>query len=226
MTFSIVARCPRTGQLGVGAITAMMGVGKLVSHARPHVGAVASQASMNPYLAFDGLALMDKSCTASEALDMVIAGDPGRDVRQVGMIDARGNAAAWSGERTEDWSGHLLGDGFATQGNRLVGRVTLEAVAEAFNTHPDRDLAERLLEALEAGEETGADTKGAVSGTILVMDTEDYPLWDIRVDVAEDPAARLREIHAQFRQELLPQILRLPTREDPVGDLTREVLGS
>ena len=224
MTFSVVAHCPRTGEFGVGALTAMVGVGKLACHARAGAGAFASQATLNPYLAYDGLRLLGAGRPAQEALDMVLAGDPGREVRQCGVVDATGRVAAFTGARTIDWSGHLLGDGFAVQGNRLVGRETLEAAARAFAADPGLDLSERILRALEAGEATGADTDGALSATLTVYGVEEYPLWDLRVDHADDPAAELRRVHKQIGDQLLPAIERLPTRDDPMGALAREQL--
>ncbi|MCF6509245.1 DUF1028 domain-containing protein [Blastococcus sp. MG754426] len=225
MTFSIVARCPHTGEFGVGALTALMGVGKLVGHASPGVGAAASQASMNPYLALDGLRLMAEGLEAPAALGEVLRRDPGRDVRQVGIVDRNGCTAAWTGERTPGWSGHLEDDAVVVSGNRLVGRHTLEAASEAFHAHRDRELAERLVLAVEAGESTGGDTEGARSGHVLVLGTEAYPLWDIRVDSEKDPAVRLRELFEEYRTDFLPEVQRLPTRRDPVGAATRELLG-
>lgn len=223
MTFSLVARCPRTGQVGVGALTATAGVGKIACHARAGAGAISSQAAMNPYHASDGLPLLAADRTAQEVLDMVLAVDPGAEFRQVGIVDARGRVAVHTGSRTLDWSGDLVGDGFAVQGNRLVGRVTLEATAAAFAADPDLDLAERLLRALEAGEATGADREGALSGTVLVHDREAYPLWDLRADHAEDPAAELRRLHRELGEALLPAIAALPTREDPLGQMARDL---
>jgi uncharacterized Ntn-hydrolase superfamily protein len=222
MTFSLVARCARTGQVGVGAITAMVGVGKLVSHAEASVGAVATQAMINPYLGFDGLRHMGSGRSAEEALATVIDADPGRDLRQCGMVDAEGGSAAWTGSETPGWSGHRTGSDYAAQGNRLVGPETIEAVVERFQATSDLDLAERLLLALEAGEATGADTKGALSGVVYVMDREEYPLWDVRVDHADDPAAELRRLWEEYREQLLPQVRKLSTRDDQLGAMTRE----
>jgi uncharacterized Ntn-hydrolase superfamily protein len=222
MTFSLVARDRTTGKLGVGAITAMVGVGKLVPHARPRLGAVATQALINPYLAFDALARLADGHDAPTALDEVVAADPGRDYRQCGVIDAAGRAAAWTGEQTPDWSGHLLGVDVAAQGNRLVGPETLEAVVETFEDHREMDLAWRIFEALKAGETTGADKEGALSGAITVMDTEAYPLWDVRVDHADDPVVALRSLMQEFEEQLLPHLRKLSTRDDPEGQLARE----
>ncbi|WP_197416035.1 DUF1028 domain-containing protein [Mycobacterium sp. GA-1199] len=224
MTFSICAYDPATGQIGVGAITAMLGVGKLVSHARAGVGGAASQAMMNPYLAIDVLDLMAGGRSAQEALDQVIARDDGRDYRQVGVVDIHGNTAAHTGVRCEDWSGHLQRGTAVAQGNRLVGVETLQATLDAFYDHQDLDLAHRLLRALQAGEATGADRQGSLSGTIYVVGTEEYPLWDVRIDHAQDPAAALEALVGEFEKGLLPHIEKLPTRADYVGQMAREAM--
>lgn len=226
MTFSICAHDPATGQFGVAAITAMLGVGKLVCHARAGVGAAASQATMNPYLALDGLELMAAGHPAQQALDEVMNRDGGRDYRQVGFVDVQGSTAAWTGAQTEDWSGHLQRGGAVAQGNRLVGIETLEATLDAFDDNQHLDLAHRLLRALQAGEATGADWKGSRSGAIYVVDTEEYPLWDVRIDHAEDPAAALASLVDEFEAGLLPQVMKLPTRADYVGQLTREAMSA
>jgi uncharacterized Ntn-hydrolase superfamily protein len=225
MTFSLVARCRRTGQLGVGALTAVMGVGKLVGHASPGVGAAAAQAAMNPYLAIDGLRLLTEGLDAPAALAEVVRRDPGRAVRQCTIIDRDGRTAAFTGDRTIPWSGHLEGEDVVVAGNRLVGPETLEAALEAFTAHTDQDLAERLMRGVEAGEATGADTEGARSGHVLVLGDEAYPLWDVRVDSEADPAKRLRELVEEYRRELVPEVLKLPTRRDPMGISARELLG-
>lgn len=224
MTFSICAFDPATGQLGVGAITAELGVGKLVCHARAGVGAAASQAVMNPYLALDGLDLMAAGRNARTTLDEVLTRDDGREYRQVGIVDAAGNTAAWTGSKTKDWSGHLHRGTAVAQGNRLVGIETLEATLDAFYGNDDLDLARRLLRALQAGEVTGADTKGSMSGAIYVVDTEQYPLWDVRIDHAENPCVALESLVDEFAEGLLPHILKLSTRADYVGQMAREVM--
>jgi uncharacterized Ntn-hydrolase superfamily protein len=217
MTLSIAARCPRTGQVGAGALTAMLGVGKLVTHARPGVGAVTTQAYMNPYLGYDGLRRMSGGESAPEALGQLLAEDPGREQRQVGAVDIHGRPYAWTGGEVPDYGGHLLGEGYAVQGNRLVGREALEAVAEAFERHADQDFAERLVLALEAGEGTGADKEGANSAALFVVGEEEWPIWDLRIDHGENSVHDLREVYERFREKLMPVIEKLPTREDPLG---------
>lgn len=223
MTFSLVARCPRTGQIGVGALTAMVGVGKIACHAQAGAGALSTQAATNPYHAYDGLPLLAAGRPAQEVLDMLLVADPGAEFRQLGIVDVHGRVATHTGDRTSDWSGDLQGDGFAVQGNRLVGPETLEETAAAFRADPELDLVERVLRALEAGESTGADREGALSGTVQVYGREAYPLWDLRADHAEDPAAELRRLHDELGEHLLPAIAGLPTRDDPLGDMAREL---
>jgi uncharacterized Ntn-hydrolase superfamily protein len=135
VTFSLVAVDRRTGQVGVGAMTAMLGVGKLVSHARAGVGAAASQAYMNPYLALDGLDLIEAGIPADEALAQLIHADPGAAGRQFGLVDLQGRSASHTGTAPEDWKGHRTGEGYACQGNRLAGPEVVDAAVAAFLVH-------------------------------------------------------------------------------------------
>lgn len=226
VTFSIAARCPRTGQLGVAALTAMAGVGKLATHVRAGVGAAATQAATNPFLAYDGLALLGDGAAPEDVLRRLVDADPGRDVRQAALVDAHGRSAAHTGARTADWSGHRLGPDYAVQGNRLVGPEALDDVVGIFLDRADLDLAERFVLAIEAGEATGGDRDGAQSATITVVGQEEYPLWDLRVDDAADPAAELRRLHGLFREQVLPAVHGLPTRADPMGGTARALLRS
>lgn len=212
MTLSIAARCPDTGQLGVGAITHMIGIGKIITHADPGAGAVATQGEMNPYHGIDGLARMEDGHGAREALEPLVEADPGRDQRQSAAVDPRGGSWAWSGGDLPGWYGHHCGEGWSVQGNRLVGPEAIDAVVETFVKQPGVPFAERLLRALEAGHHTGADREGERSATLYVMADEEYPLWDIRIDEAEDPVAELRRMHDVFLEEVVPIIERLPGR--------------
>ncbi|KQO30574.1 DUF1028 domain-containing protein [Pseudomonas chengduensis] len=217
MTFSIVARCPRTGQFGVAAATAMPAVGKLLSHAAAGAGAVATQAQVNPYLGLDGLALLRQGLSARQVLERLKATDPCMELRQCALIDAQGDSLCWTGEKCIPWAGSLAGEQFSVQGNRLVGPQVLDAVAEAFRHAEKRPLIERLIEALAAGDRCGGDRHGESSAVIYVVDQEEYPLWDIRVDHHLDPVAELRRLHKVFAREVLPEILAMPTRDNPAG---------
>jgi uncharacterized Ntn-hydrolase superfamily protein len=222
MTFSLVVHDPETGHVGVAAMTGMPGVGKLVAHARAQHGAAASQAMMNPYLAFDGLELIQQGMSAQDALAKVIDADPGREGRQFGLVDARGGSASFTGSLPEDWKGHRTGPHYACQGNRLAGPEVLDRALAAYHDLRGEPLIDRLIAGLEAGEDAGGDRLGHRSATAVVMGTELYPLWDIRIDEADDPLAEVKDRKAIFAEELLPEILMLPTRDDPLGGFDYE----
>jgi uncharacterized Ntn-hydrolase superfamily protein len=219
-TFSIVGRCERTGQLGAAVSTADVGAGRLVTWARAGVGAVATQSWPSLYLAIDGLRLMEQGLGAADALTRVIADDPGRGVRQVGMVDAEGGSAAFSGDECTDWYGEVSGPNFAVQGNMLVGGETVSGMVESFLGTSDLELAERLMLALEAGQAGGGDKRGRQCSALLVVDREEFPLWDLRVDEHPQPVAELRRIYEIARLQLLPFVEGLPTRANPMGSLS------
>lgn len=214
MTFSIVARCERTGQIGVGAATALQSVGKLACHAIANVGAIASQALLNPYLAYDGLRLLEDGVSAQEALERVLAGDPDVNNRQVGVVDSEGRTAAWTGPDTIPWSGQVAGRNFSAQGNRLAGPQVLERAAQTMHETEHLDLAERLTLALQAGDAMGGDTKGERSVNVLVFAAEEYPLCDIRIDDHDTPMVELRRLFKLYQDEILPNVMKLPKRSD------------
>jgi len=225
-TFSIVGRCERTGQLGVAVSTADVGAGRMVTWAKAGVGAVATQSWPNLYLAIDGLRLMAEGKTADAALERVIREDPGREVRQLGMVDARGGSATFSGRDCTDWFGGVNGPGFAAQGNMLIRGETVSAMAQAFESGHDLDLGERLMRALEAGQAAGGDKRGRQCSALLVVDREEFPLWDLRVDEHPQPVPELRRIYEVARLDLLPFVQGLPTRENPLGTLSDEFVAT
>jgi uncharacterized Ntn-hydrolase superfamily protein len=221
-TFSIVGRCERTGQLGVAVSTADVAAGRLVTWARAGVGAVATQSWPSLYLAIDALEELGRGASAEEALERVLAADPGRSVRQLGIVDARGGSASFSGDECTTWFGEATGPNFAAQGNMLIRGETVTAMAAAFVASADLDLAERLLVALEAGLAGGGDKRGRQCAALLVVDQEAYPLWDLRADEHPEPVAELRRIYEIAKLDLLPFVQGLPTREHPLGSLTDE----
>jgi uncharacterized Ntn-hydrolase superfamily protein len=217
MTCSIIARCSHTGQFGIAAATAVPAVGKLLTHASPGVGAIATQARLNPYLGIDGMRLLEQGFKAQPALEQLINNDPRAENRQLAIIDRDGDTAVWNGSGCLDYCNGENHDGFTVQGNRLVGQAVLDAMAEAYAARPELSLDERLFEALEAAVAAGGDLEGEVSATIYIVDTEEYPLWDIRVDEHADPVMELRRLHDVFAEKVLPEIRCMPTRTNPGG---------
>ena len=131
-TFSIVAHCPHTGDLGVAVSTAIPAVGAINPFARARVGAIATQAVSNPYLGIDGLDLLAQGLSATQALDRLLGADAGRETRQLSIVDARGNAVAFTGKDIQPWRGHRVGRGYVVAGNLLAGEETIRAMAAAF----------------------------------------------------------------------------------------------
>ena len=222
-TFSIAARCPRHGMFGVAVSTAVPGVGSLCPFARAGVGAVATQSWVNPYLGINGLRLLAQGLSASAALERLMAEDPGRSVRQLGLVDKNGASAAWSGPECVSWFGHITGPNFTVQGNMVVGEETIRAMADAFGRSESLDLPERLLVALEAGQAAGGDKRGKQSAALLVVHTEEYPYCELRVDEHRYPVAELRRVYEVARHQLLPFVRGLPTRENPLEGIGPDV---
>lgn len=213
MTFSIAALCPRTGQIGIAATTAVQSVGKLACHALPEVGAFASQARLNPYLAYDGLRLLQRGVPALQVLELVLETDPRRQERQAGLVDRFGNTAAFTGAENIPWAGHSAGRYFTTQGNRLVGPQVLEQVITSMHQTEHLDLAERLVRALRAGAYAGGDIKGERSINVMVFGREEYPLCDIRIDDHDDAMQELDRLYRLYETDILPVVLELPKRD-------------
>ena len=167
-TFSIVARDPANGDLGVAVQSKYFSVGSVVPHARADAGAIATQAMGNIYYGYDGLKLLEAGKPAPVVLETLLAADPKREFRQVGLVDSRGRAATFTGSGTLPWSGGRTGDGYAVQGNLLAGPAVVKAMAAAFES-AGGELAQRLLVALAAGQSAGGDSRGRQSAAVLVV---------------------------------------------------------
>ena len=201
MTFSIVARDPRSGMLGVATSSKALSAGGLVPYVRSGVGAIASQSFVNPYLGFDGLVLLEQGLPAERVVERVIEEDPGRDLRQLAIVDKDGRTAAYTGARCIDWAGHVGGGGYVCVGNILAGEDVVKAMATAYEHSADEDMPERLLLALEAGQEAGGDRRGRQSAGIHIVAGEAYPWCDVRVDDHADPIPELRRVLDVWRRE-------------------------
>lgn len=200
MTFSIVARDPETGSIGVATATAGPVVGSLVPHGRAGTGAIATQSRTNPYFGFDGLDLLgDSDLSAQEVLERLIAGDEGRDNRQCLVLDRHGATAAWTGANCAATAAHTALANVAVAGNFLAGAHVLDAM-QAAHASADGRLEDRLLSALVAGERAGGDQRGIRSAAIKVYDASPYPSVDLRADWSATPVADLSAILAATRE--------------------------
>jgi uncharacterized Ntn-hydrolase superfamily protein len=217
-TFSIVGRCPRTRMLGVGVASKYLAVGAVCSHTQAEVGAISTQAFGNPYLGIDGLDLLQQGLRAEETLERLLKQDPGRQKRQLIIIDKDGQTAAFTGTLTSGWCGHLQGDNFAVAGNMLSDEKVIQAMAASFEQSADEELAERLLRALEVGQAAGGDRRGRQAAHLQVVHTEAWKYVDLRVDEHPNPVAELRRIFELARRELFPFRELYPTRSDPGND--------
>jgi uncharacterized Ntn-hydrolase superfamily protein len=217
MTFSIVARDASTGMFGIAVTTKFFGVGSLCPFARAGVGAVATQALVNPTYGPRGLDLLERGMPPDAVADALLAADDGRDHRQLHLIDAQGRVAARSGAECIDWFGHQTFDGFSVAGNMLAGPAVVSETAAAYQASLALPLAERLIRALEAGQAAGGDKRGRQSAALLIVSTEVYPYLDIRVDDHPEPVAELRRLWLESQAEYLPFKDKLPTRANPGG---------
>ena len=214
-TFSIVARDPTNGDLGAAVQSKFLAVGAVVPWARAGVGAVATQAAANTAYGPEGLRLMAAGWTAPEALNYITTMDHDASQRQVLLVDAGGQAAAFTGEGCFEWAGHIVGEGYACAGNILVSQATVQAMAKTFETTRGA-LAERLVAALAAGQAAGGDGRGQQSAALLVVrvgggyGSRNDRYVDLRVDDHPEPIAelgRILELHRLYLTKSSPEEL-------------------
>jgi uncharacterized Ntn-hydrolase superfamily protein len=204
MTYTLIGRCGRTGMLGVGIATYSLAVGGLCPVVVSGVGAMTSQAFVNPALKTLGAQLLRAGHPAAQVLEMLRGVDPHFDFRQVAVLDRRGDVACHTGTRCRDWAGHVAGPGFIACGNVLKDAGVAQAMADAFAADPQAELGERLLRALEAGRDAGGQVGGVGhlperSAALLVHGAEEHALIDLRVDGHGDAVTELRRLHDEFR---------------------------
>jgi uncharacterized Ntn-hydrolase superfamily protein len=204
-TFSLVACDLDGGRWGVAVASKFLAVGSVVPWAEPQAGAVATQSYANPRYGPDGLALLRQGLSAEEVVQRLTDADDGRDERQLGVVDAGGRGATFTGSGCHEWAGGRVGAGYAAQGNLLVSAATVDALAETFET-ASGSLAERLLEALAAAQAAGGDRRGQQSAALVVVERDggyaglSDSLVDLRVDDHEAPVEELRRLFALHDQ--------------------------
>ena len=204
-TFSIAACDLEAAQWGVATQSKFLAVGSVVPWAEPYVGAIATQAYANPRYGPQGLALLREGLSAEETVERLTSADDGRAHRQLGVVDAEGRAATYTGASCMNWAGGIAGPCFAAQGNILVGEETVNALATTFTATAGRPLAERLVECLAAAQAAGGDRRGQQSAALIVVERDggyanlSDTLVDLRVDDHPAPItelARLYEAHS------------------------------
>ena len=223
-TFSIVARDPKTKDLGVAVESKFVAVGSVVPWAQSGVGAVATQSFANPAYAPKALALMRRGIAPKDVVKRLVEKDKDAAQRQVGLVDTRGRAAAFTGKECFNWAGHVVGKGYAIQGNILAGEDVIKSMARAYES-TDGDLPVRLLAALSAGQRAGGDRRGQQSASLLIVREDGgyggfNDRWvDVRVDDHPAPIEELIRIFNIYDVTLL-------SRDDPkdVIELTRDVV--
>jgi uncharacterized Ntn-hydrolase superfamily protein len=199
-TYSIVAVDLEAKQWGVAVQSKFLSVGSVVPWAEPEVGAIATQAYANPRYGPNGLELLRQGLSAQEVVDKLTSEDEGRDHRQLGVVDGQGRSASYTGSECMDWAGGRTGDGYAAQGNILVNKETVDAMAESFESSSG-PLAVRLIDCLAAAQEAGGDSRGQQSSALLVVERDggyarmSDTVVELRVEDHELPIEELRRIY-------------------------------
>ena len=220
MTWSIIARDAASGAFGVAIATRFFAVGALCPHAESGVGALSTQALVNPHYGKKGLELLRAGVPAAEVVKHLVAPDEGREQRQLHVIDAQGRIGQHTGAQCTDWCGARAGEGYSVAGNMLANARVIAETERAFQ-HSKKPFAERLIAALEAGEAAGGDKRGKQSAALLVFSTEDYPALDLRVDDHAEPLVELRRLYDKAHERFIAFMRCAPSRARPWGELQR-----
>lgn len=220
MTWSILVREP-DGRFGVAIASRFFSVGSLCIHSQAGLGALATQALMNPLYGPQGLALLAQGLSAQAVVSALTGADAGQAQRQLHVLPARGPAAAHTGSACVGWCGHQLQANLSVAGNMLAGPRVIEATAEAFAASAEQPLALRLISAMQAGEAAGGDKRGKQSAALRIQGAQDYPELDLRVDDHPEPLDELQRLHDKSLERYQPFIACLATREQPAGELER-----
>jgi uncharacterized Ntn-hydrolase superfamily protein len=223
VTWSLIAR-DATGAFGVVVASRFFAVGALCPYAASGIGAVATQALVNPLYAPHALRAMAQNQDPPDIVNALTEADAGRDHRQLHLIDAQGRIAAHTGSACIAWCGHRTGRDYSVAGNMLAGAQVLDDTAAAFDAADTLPFAERLIAALAAGDAAGGDKRGKQAAALLVYTTEDYPALDLRVDDHAEPIAELRRLYDKSLERFQPFVACLPRRDRPAGITDREVI--
>jgi uncharacterized Ntn-hydrolase superfamily protein len=224
MTWSIIAKDDVTGQIGIAVATKFFAVGARVPHIAPAIGAIATQALVNPYYGIDGLRLLRQGCAPRDIVETLIAADAGHASRQLHILDATGRIAAYTGKACVDWCGHLEGENFSIAGNMLTGGRVLDETAKTYRANAGQPFARRLIAAMRAGEAAGGDKRGRQSAALLIYGEEEWSDLDLRVDDHTDPLTELERLEGVSRERWVHFRKYLPSRKNPAGITDRAVI--
>lgn len=217
MTFSLLGRCPRTGQIGAAAATSHIAVGSRVAHCTAGIGAVLTQHRTDPRLGPRGLDLLRSGCTAQETVDALVASTADARWRQIAALDASGGTATFSGDRTRPDVSEAAAENVCAIGNILGNARVPAAMLRRFQADPTAPLAERLLAALEEGLAVGGQIDPVRSAHLLVVETQLFPLIDLRIDWHEQPVAELRTLWNRYAPEMGRFMLRALEPDNPLS---------
>ena len=224
MTWSIIARDQATGAFGIAVATKFFAVGARVPFIAAGVGAIATQALINPFYGSKGLQLLRGGMSAESTVKTLVADDAGRDHRQVHVLDASGRIAAHTGSACIDWNGHLASDTFSVAGNMLAGAQVLEATAAAYVASATLPFPRRLISAMRGGEAAGGDKRGKQSAALVIYGEDEWSDLDLRVDDHPEPLGELERLEGVSRERWAIFRRFLPSRRDPVGVTDRTVI--
>ena len=224
MTWSLIVRDAATGQFGIAVATKNFAVGCRVPFISSGIGAIATQALVNPFYGTHGLIFLQDEMPPEEVIQILTEGDAGRDQRQVHMIDRHGRIAAHTGKACVDWCGHLSGENFSVAGNMLAGAAVIEETAKTFVANGALPLPRRMIAALKAGEAAGGDKRGKQSAALVIYGEEEWADLDLRVDDHTDPLSELERLEKVSRERWVHFSRFLPSAHNPSGELDRAVI--
>ena len=222
MTWSIIAR-DASGAFGVAISTRFFAVGALCPHAESGAGVLSTQALVNPHYGKQALELLRSGVPAPEVVKRLVTPDEGREHRQLHVIDAAGRIGQHTGKECIGWAGAIAGDGFSVAGNMLANGSVIRETARAFSSSK-KPFAEKLIEALEAGEAAGGDKRGKQSAALLVYSTEAYADFNLRVDDHAEPLVELRRLYDKAHERFVPYLTCSPSTARPWGIYDRNVI--
>ena len=228
-TFSIVAADPETGEVGVAVQSKFLAVGSVVPWAKANVGAVATQSWANTAFGPEGLALLEKGLSPEEVIDKLVADDPDRSLRQVAVIDAEGEASAFTGHECYDWAGHIIGKHHSCQGNILVSEETVSEMSRTFEAS-EGPLAERMLKAVAAAQHAGGDSRGKQSAAVyVVQEGAGYGGYndvkvDLRVDDHPEPIEELQRLYELHKMYAAPSEDKLAIEGDVLKTVVEQLV--